>query len=44
MSLAEFLALPDDGNLHEFVRGEELLPGFALPLSYLFSQPLAEDA
>jgi Uma2 family endonuclease len=22
MSLAEFLALPDDGNLHEFVRGE----------------------
>ena len=22
MSLAEFMALPDDGNLHEFVRGE----------------------
>jgi Uma2 family endonuclease len=64
VGVAEFLAIPDDGNRHEYVRGEvrsmpppesrhgviegrvfeeiarytenDLLPGFSLPLAWLF--------
>ena len=35
MTVAEFMALPDDGNRHELVRGE-LLPGFSVPLNMFF--------
>ncbi len=39
MTYADFRALPEDGMLHELVRGEigeDVLPGFSLNLGELF--------